>query len=82
MWARWPPVPSVWRVGPAPSRSRIVVFDGAGTEAAAATGMVMRTTAMQLGPVVDFKVDHPFVFVLRETKTGRILFTGRVTDPR
>ena len=59
-----------------------IAVDETGTEAAAATGMVMRTTAMQLGPVVDFKVDRPFVFVLRETRSGRILFTGRVTDPR
>ena len=59
-----------------------IAVDEAGTEAAAATGMVMRTTAMQMGPVVDFKVDHPFVFVVRETQTGRILFSGRVTDPK
>ena len=59
-----------------------IAVDENGTEAAAATGMVMRTTAMQMGPVVDFKVDRPFVFVLRETKTGRVLFTGRVTDPK
>ena len=52
-----------------------------GTEAAAATGLVMRATAMQAAPPV-FNADHPFLFVIRENQSGTILFIGRVMDPR
>jgi serpin B len=59
-----------------------VALDEEGTEAAAATGVVMRTTSMPIGPIAEFKADHPFLFFIRDTKTGRILFVGRVTDPK
>jgi serpin B len=53
-----------------------------GTEAAAATGISMRSmVAMREPPPTEFRVDHPFVFVIRENKSGSILFVGRVTDP-
>ncbi|HZZ26580.1 MAG TPA: serpin family protein [Pirellulales bacterium] len=52
-----------------------------GTEAAAATGVVMRALAMP-PPPLHFRADHPFVFLIRENATGSILFLGRVTDPR
>ena len=54
-----------------------------GTEAAAATGIAMRPTAMPLPeqPVV-FRADHPFLFLLRDTRTGVALFIGRVMNPR
>jgi serpin B len=51
-----------------------------GTEAAAATGVIMRLAAVQQRPPV-FRVDHPFVFLIRENRTGSILFLGRVIDP-
>jgi serpin B len=51
-----------------------------GTEAAAATGLVMRATAVPVQPA-EFRADHPFYFMIRDTKTGAILFMGRVTDP-
>lgn len=59
-----------------------IAVDEAGTEAAAATGVVMRTTGMPMGPVAEFKADHPFLFFIRDTKSGRILFVGRVVDPK
>ncbi|AKU94348.1 Serine protease inhibitor (serpin family) [Labilithrix luteola] len=59
-----------------------VAVDESGTEAAAATGVVMRTTSMPVGPVVEFKADHPFLFFIRDTKSERILFVGRVSDPK
>jgi serpin B len=58
-----------------------VAVDEQGTEAAAATGVVMRPTSLMLGPVVDLKFDRPFLFAIRDTKRGRILFLGRVADP-
>jgi serine protease inhibitor len=53
-----------------------------GTEAAAATAVIIRpTAALQPKPKATFKADHPFVFLLRDNATGSILFMGRVTDP-
>lgn len=52
-----------------------------GTEAAAATGVVFRATAVMPSKPI-FRADHPFIFAIRDTKTGSILFMGRVMDPR
>jgi len=54
--------------------------DENGTEAAAATAVVMRATAMPAEPVA-FRADRPFLFALRDVPTGAILFLGRVGDP-
>lgn len=53
-----------------------------GTEAAAATGIVIgvRSAAFPAPPVI-FRADHPFLFLIRENQTGRILFLGRVANP-
>jgi serpin B len=54
-----------------------------GTEAAAATGMTMRTTAMRMPEqAVVFRADHPFIFLIRDTHTGVVLFIGRLMNPR
>jgi serpin B len=53
-----------------------------GTEAAAATGIVMNVRSAprpQQKPV--FRADHPFLYLIRHTGTGTILFLGRVTNP-
>jgi serpin B len=52
-----------------------------GTEAAAATAVVMKDAGA--GPRVDLSVraDHPFLYFLRDQPTGAILFMGRVLDP-
>jgi serpin B len=53
-----------------------------GTEAAAATGMVMKTTAARIPtPPPVFRADHPFLFCIRDTATGSILFLGRCANP-
>jgi serpin B len=51
-----------------------------GTEAAAATAVVMRAKSMPTPPPV-FRADHPFLFLIQETRTGTILFVGRLADP-
>lgn len=50
-----------------------------GTEAAAATGVIMRETAMIDLPV--FRADRPFIFLIEHLETGAVLFMGRVVDP-
>ncbi|WP_394840203.1 serpin family protein [Pendulispora rubella] len=60
-----------------------VKVDEKGTEAAAATAVVMmRATAMPMPEkVAQFHADHPFLFFIRDNATGMILFNGRVSDP-
>lgn len=54
-----------------------------GTEAAAATGVMMsRASAFIPTPPVVFRADHPFVFLIRDRATGSVLFMGRLIDPR
>jgi serpin B len=58
-------------------------IDENGTEAAAATEVIMETPSFSLPPEPkEFKADHPFLFFLRDRATNAILFAGRVTDPR
>ena len=51
-----------------------------GTEAAASTGIAMSLKAMPKPPPT-FRADHPFIFLIRDNRTGSILFMGRVLDP-
>ncbi|MGE5605280.1 MAG: serpin family protein [Bacteroidota bacterium] len=53
-----------------------------GTEAAAATAVVMGTKAAMIDEPVTFRADHPSIFLIRDTRSGSILFMGRVADPR
>ena len=52
-----------------------------GTEAAAATIVEVNLTSMPGGPVV-FKIDRPFLYVIKENSTGAILFMGKVGKPQ
>jgi serpin B len=59
-----------------------VAVDEAGTEAAAATVvMMMAGSAPRPELPKPFVADHPFLFLIRHRKTGCILFMGRLTDP-
>ena len=59
-----------------------VAVDEKGTEAAAATAVVMRLKSVMPEPeYITFKADHPFFYYIKENITGTILFAGRVTDP-
>lgn len=52
-----------------------------GTEAAAVTSIGIEATSVHAGGIVQFVADHPFLAVLRDDRTGAILFMGQVTDP-
>ncbi|MET0277514.1 MAG: serpin family protein [Pseudorhodoplanes sp.] len=54
----------------------------AGTEAAAATAVVVTTRTLKPDDSERFTVDRPFVFLITDDKTGAILFAGRISDPR
>ena len=57
-----------------------VSVDEAGTEAAAASAVIMKLTAMPTDVAV-VTVDRPFIFLIRDIETGAILFFGRVVNP-
>ena len=57
-----------------------VAVDEAGTEAAAATAVIMELTAVP-EPPVEVTIDRPFIFLIRDIETGAILFVGRVLNP-
>jgi serpin B len=57
-----------------------VAVDEAGTEAAAATAVIVGTTSIPEHPV-EVTLDRPFIFLIRDIETGAILFVGRVLNP-
>jgi serpin B len=58
-----------------------VSVDEEGTEAAAATAVIMGETAMPPSEAVEVTIDRPFIFLIRDIETGAILFVGRTLDP-
>jgi serpin B len=57
-----------------------ISVDEKGTEAAAATAVVMEATAMPTEPV-KLDVNRPFLFAVRDTRSGAVIFLGRIVDP-
>lgn len=53
----------------------------AGTEAAAATGIFMRETALPGKEIKAFIADHPFIFLIRENSTNTVIFIGQLFNP-
>jgi serpin B len=58
-----------------------VAVDEEGTEAAAATAVLMTRAGVPPEPTVEFRADHPFLFLIQHRETGAILFLGRLADP-
>jgi serpin B len=57
-----------------------VKVDEKGTEAAAASGVVVGSRS--IGPRYHrFVVDRPFIFIIRDLQTGVFLFMGRISNP-
>jgi len=54
-----------------------------GTEAAAATAVIMTKTSVMPDneETIEFKADRPFIYLIRDNRTGVILFIGRYTKP-
>jgi serpin B len=57
-----------------------VSVDEEGTEAAAATAVVMKLAVVEDEPI-PVTIDRSFIFLIRDVRTGAILFVGRVVDP-
>jgi serpin B len=55
-----------------------VTVNEVGTEAAAATAVVVGQPS---APPI-FRADHPFLFLIRDNRSGSVLFLGRLADPR
>jgi serpin B len=58
-----------------------VAVDEKGTEAAAATAVIMRQTSVPLVPVIPLPIDRPAIFLIRDIQTNTVLFIGRLNDP-
>jgi serpin B len=53
-----------------------------GAEAAAASAVIMKKDRAERPPEpIEFKADHPFLFLLRDNRTGAVLFLGRFSSP-
>jgi len=57
----------------------VVEVNEEGTEAAAVTAVEMATKSVRNDPV--FRADHPFLFLVRDNRSGAILFMGRMVNP-
>lgn len=58
----------------------LIKIDEKGTEAAAVTSIGVRTLAVEM-PAARFIADHPFLYFIRDNKTGVILFAGQIVKP-
>jgi len=58
-----------------------IAVDEKGTEAAAATAVIMRATSAPERQI-ELRIDRPFLFLIQDDETSAILFMGRLADPR
>jgi serpin B len=57
-----------------------VSVDEIGTEAAAATAVIMEASVIRPSPA-EMNINRPFIFLIRDIQTGTVLFIGRVINP-
>ena len=58
-----------------------ITVDEQGTEAAAATAVIMATKSMPISDPINLVFDRPFMYAIMHEPTGTILFLGRVVQP-
>ena len=58
-----------------------ITVDEEGTEAAAATAIVMRATSIDPNEPIELTIDRPFIYFIQHIPTGSVLFLGRVVQP-
>ena len=59
-----------------------IILDEKGTEAAAATAIVVKdSSAPTPGKVVEVRLDRPYAFLIMDDATGQVLFMGKITEP-
>ncbi|HMN13386.1 MAG TPA: serpin family protein [Bellilinea sp.] len=52
-----------------------------GTEAAAATAVIIGKTSMDPSEPLKITLDHPFIYLIKDRQTNSVLFMGRVVQP-
>lgn len=57
-----------------------VAVDETGTEAAAATAVIVDRKLLPM-PLPVFRASRPFIFIIRDRTSGSILFMGRMSEP-
>jgi serpin B len=58
-----------------------VAVDERGTEAAAATAVIMDVLTVEISPQTSFIANRPFIFLIRDNVTGSVLFVGKLVSP-
>ena len=58
-----------------------IAVDENGTEAAAATGVIIGATSAPHDDPVEMTINRPFLFFIQDEVTGAILFFGRIVQP-
>jgi serpin B len=58
-----------------------ITIDEEGTEAAAATAVIVGVKSAPIGEPISLVIDRPFLFFIQHQPTGTILFMGRVVEP-
>lgn len=79
IWAHPGPEERTWMSDA--MQATFMEFDEEGTEAAAVTALGVVVTGIA-PPPPEFRVDRPFLVVLRDEKSGAILFVAQIRDPR
>ncbi len=60
----------------------VVDVNEKGTEAAAATGVIVKPAVMMAEPPAVFRADHPFLYLIVHQPTNAILFMGGLAEPQ